>query len=375
MSIGTLKLYVVRFVLLALLSTGVMIAAPISDCYAQVINNERELGKELFSDNNLSVDRTVSCASCHQVNHAFADSRPVSIGVDGRHGTRNAPSLLDISEYTSFFWDGRATTLEEQVQLTVLSTVECGFSNPVQVTERVTQNASYVHAFQRLFKVSPGNLTVSDITRAIVAYERTLSAPPNALDRYLTGNQSAMSLAARRGMDVFRGKADCAGCHVISTRDAPLTDNRFHSSGVGLSAITPTLAKLASETARMTTAERFQKTASDSQIAALGRYIVTLNPQDIGKFRTPSLRNVALTRPYMHDGSVATLAQAVDIELYYRGLALGHPILLTSDEKQDLLAFLQSLSSVPQPTVATIQPGEGQSTLRIDTGAHARSGP
>jgi len=375
MSMGTFKLKVMRFLLLALLSTVVMIAAPISDSHAQAINNDRELGRELFSDKNLSVDRTVSCASCHRADHAFADSRPVSIGVDGRHGTRNAPSLLEISEYTSFFWDGRATTLGEQAQLTVLSTVECGFSNPAQVIERVSQNSIYTHAFQRLYKVSPGKLTVTNITHAIVAYERTLHAPPNALNRYLAGTQSAMSLAARRGMDVFRGKADCAGCHMISTRDAPLTDNQFHSSGVGLSAITPTLAKLASETARMTTAERFQKTASDPQIAALGRYIVTLNPQDIGKFRTPSLRNVALTAPYMHDGSVATLAQAVDIELYYRGLALGHPILLTSDEKKDLLAFLQSLSSVPQPTVATIQPGEGQSTIRVDTGAHARRGP
>jgi len=375
MSMGTFKLNVMRFLLLALLSTGVIIAAPISDCYAQVINNDRELGKQLFSDKNLSVDRTVSCASCHQADHAFADSRPVSIGVDGRHGTRNAPSLLEISEYTSFFWDGRAATLEEQAQLTVLSTVECGFSNPAQVVERVTQNASYAHAFQRLYKVSPGNLTVTDITHAIVAYERTLVASPNALDRYLAGNRSAMPVAALRGLDVFRGKADCAGCHVISERVAPLTDNQFHSSGVGLNTITPTLAKLASETARMTTAERFQKTASDPRIAALGRYIVTLNPQDIGMFRTPSLRNVALTRPYMHDGSVATLAQAVDIELYYRGLALGHPILLTSDEKQDLLTFLQSLSSVPQPAVATIQPGEGQSTIRVDTGAHARRGP
>jgi cytochrome c peroxidase len=354
---------------------AVVMVLPATGLATQSYSNEIALGNALFQDKNLSLDRTVSCASCHQSDHAFSDPRAVSVGVAGQHGTRNAPSLFEIGEYTSFFWDGRAATLEEQTQLTVLSTVECGFSNSSQVVERVSQNSSYTHAFQRIYKVSPGKLTISAITQAIVAYERTLIATPNALDRYLAGNGSALPVAAQRGLDVFRGKADCAGCHVISENVSPLTDNQFHSSGVGLSTITPALARLASKTAQMTTAERFQKTASDPQIAALGRYVVTLNPQDIGKFRTPSLRNVALTAPYMHDGSVATLAQAMDIELYYRGLALGHPILLTSEEKQDLLAFLQSLSSLPQPTVTTIQPGESQATIRVDTGAHTRRGP
>ena len=352
-----------------------LVVAPVANSFAQSFDSEQVLGRALFQDKNLSVDRTVSCDSCHQADHAFSDPRAVSIGVEGQHGTRNAPSLLEIGEYTSFFWDGRAATLDEQAQFTVLSTVECGFSSPSQVVERVTQNSSYTRAFQKLDKVPASKLTISDITRVIVAYEHTLTPSQNALDRYMAGNRSALPVAALRGLDVFRGKADCAGCHVISEHVAPLTDNQFHTSGVGLSAIAPALAKLASETAQMNESERFQKTASDPQIAALGRYIVTLNPQDIGKFRTPSLRNVVQTAPYMHDGSVATLAQAVDIELYYRGLALGHPILLSSDEKQDLLAFLQSLTSLPQPTVATIQPGESQSIIRDDTGAHARRGP
>ncbi|OYV48178.1 MAG: hypothetical protein B7X10_03450, partial [Burkholderiales bacterium 21-58-4] len=195
--------------------------------------------------------------------------------------------------------------------------------------------------------VPPGSLKLSDITRALVTYERTLTAPPNALDRYRAGDRSALSLAAREGLVMFRGKADCASCHLIAGQAASLTDNQFHSSGVGLAAITPALAQLASAVAHMSQAERFEKIVSDPHIAALGRYVVTLNPQDIGKFRTPSLRNVTLTAPYMHDGSIATLPQAVDIELYYRGLALGHPILLSTVEKRDLLAFLQSLSSVP----------------------------
>jgi cytochrome c peroxidase len=364
-----------RFIFVASWVVMLTISASITNSYARTINSVQELGQALFLDKNLSVDRTVSCASCHQADHAFSDPRPTSIGVAGQHGTRNALSLLEIGEYASFFWDGRAATLEEQAQLTVLSTVECGFSNSSQAVERVSQNSSYTHAFQRLYKVSPGKLTITDVTHAIVAYERTLTARPNALDLYLTGNKTAMSIAVRRGMDIFRGKGDCASCHVILEHDAPLTDNQFHSSGVGLNTVTPVLARLASETAQMNESERFQKTASDPQIAALGRYIVTLNPQDIGKFRTPSLRNVALTAPYMHDGSVATLAQAVDIELYYRGLALGHPILLTSNEKQDLLAFLQSLSSLPQPTIATIQSGEGHSIIHEDADVHSRTGP
>ncbi|MGB9430063.1 MAG: cytochrome c peroxidase [Gammaproteobacteria bacterium] len=331
-----------------------LVAAFATSSYARGFDSEQALGQALFQDKNLSADRTVACASCHQADHAFSDSRPISVGVAGQHGTRNAPSLLEIGEYTSFFWDGRATTLDEQVHLTVLSAVECGFSTPGQVIARVKQNPRYVNAFRALDKGSPSALKLSDISHAIVAYERTLIAPPNNLDRYLAGNHSSLSLAAQKGLAVFRGKADCTSCHLISGQSASLTDNQFHSSGVGLAAVTPALAHLAAEVAHLSQAERFQKIASDPQIAALGRYVVTLDPKDIGAFRTPSLRNVALTAPYMHDGSIPTLAQAVDIELYYRGLALGHPILFTSAEKQELLAFLQSLSSEPSRKSAAV---------------------
>ncbi len=336
------------------LGTTLSLALFSLNLFGQEYPNKVVLGRALFQDRNLSLDRTVSCASCHQVDHAFADSRSVSTGVDGRRGTRHAPSLLKIGEYRSFFWDGRATTLEQQARLTMFSTVECGFSSGAQVVERVEQNSSYVHALLTLDKSTSRRITISDVTDAIVAYERSLDAPRNALDRYLAGDKAALSLSARRGLEVFSGKADCAACHVISGRNAPLTDNQFHSSSVGLAAIARNLAALAAEVAHMNRTERFQKIGSDDQIAALGRYVVTLNPQDIGKFRTPSLRNVALTGPYMHDGSVATLTQAVDLELYYRGITLGHPILLSPTDKRDLLVFLHSLSSLPKQRQALV---------------------
>ena len=361
-----------RFVLGLLI---VSLTRPIMASGAESQPNLVAMGHALFEDKSLSVDRSVSCASCHQANHAFSDPRPVSIGVAGKRGTRHAPSLLETGEYSSFFWDGRANTLEEQVRMTILSPVECGFSSPGQLIARISQNPVYVNAFQVLNGTPHRPVTLSDITRAIVAYIRTLGPPPNALDGYLAGDHSAMPVAAQRGLAVFEGKADCAGCHVIAGREAPLTDNQFHSSGVGLSAISPVLAQLAIYAAQLSQQERYQTIASDSKMAALGRYLVTLDPKDIGLFRTPSLRNVALTGPYMHDGSIKTLAQAVDIELYYRGLALGHPILLSSAEKQDLLVFLQNLSSLPQRTVAAINPGVSRPTLSEHTGAHARRGP
>ncbi|MHB8347173.1 MAG: cytochrome-c peroxidase [Acidiferrobacterales bacterium] len=326
---------------------ALMATAGTSRVLAQGYAGEIALGRALFRDKNLSADRTVACISCHQPDHAFADDRPVSFGVYHRPGTRNAPSLLNIGAYRTFFWDGHAPSLRAQVAFPFLAANELGFAGKEEVVARVERNPAYVAAFRRLRR-SPGvPLRFADIAQALVAYERSLRARPSPFDRYLAGDRAALSLSARRGLKLFRGKAGCASCHVITTHSAPLTDNAFHSEGVGLSAIGPKVAMLAREAAHRTVAERFRRVESDAPLASLGRYLVTLNPKDIGKFRTPSLKNVALTAPYMHDGSVPTLAQAVDIELYYRGLKLGTPIILSTEDQRDLLAFLRSLSALP----------------------------
>ncbi len=323
-----------------------LVAGLAAHAAAPGITNQIQLGRVLFQDKNLSLDRTVSCASCHQADHAFADPRPVSIGVGGRHGTRNAPSLLEIRYYTSFFWDGRAESLTQQARNTIFDRAEFGFTQARPVLDRIRDNATYDHAFRKLDGISPSAIRLSDVIHSLVAYERSLTTP-DRMDQYLAGKVSALSPPARRGLAIFRGKADCASCHLMSGHAAPLTDNLFHRSGIGLAPIASALATLATQAAHLTPSERYARAATDTAFAALGRYLVTLNPGDIGKFRTPSLRDVAQTAPYMHDGSVATLSHAIDIELYYRGLKLGYPIILTDQEKQDLLSFLDSLSSLP----------------------------
>lgn len=314
---------------------------PASVVGAQSYPNDIALGQALFQDKSLSADRTVACASCHESSHGFSDPRSVPKGVYGRTGTRNAPSLLDLGVYQSFFWDGRAPSLAEQARVPFFSSVELGFTTDAQVLSRVCANSLYMEAFRRLDGATIKTLTLDEVVRAIQTYERSVGEGASPFDRYLAGDKAALSAQARHGLTLFEGKAECASCHMVKDGE-PLTDNRFHTSAVGV-IITPTLAKLAVSVARLSQTERYRQIESKPQISALGRYLVTLDPQDIGKFRTPSLRNVALTAPYMHDGSVATLAQAVNIEIYYRGFK-SHTLIVSLEERRDILAFLESLS-------------------------------
>ncbi|MHB1950553.1 MAG: cytochrome-c peroxidase [Acidiferrobacteraceae bacterium] len=311
-------------------------------------------GRMLFRDKLLSIDHRVSCASCHRPDHAFSDDRAVSRGVYGRTGTRNAPSLLDLRVYSVFFWDGHARTLAAQARFPFLARTELGLPNTHAVVARVEQSPRLIAAFR-----CPHNrrrpLRFRDIAQALTAYERTLGGRRNALDRYLAGDHAALSPAARRGLDLFRGKAHCVSCHRITARTAPLTDNRFHTAAQGLRAIGPELPRLTREAARLPKTVRLLESESNPKLAALGRYLVTLNPKDIGTFRTPSLRNVAETAPYMHNGAIATLRQAVAVELYYRALRLGHPIILSPRERHDLRVFLRSLSA-PSMTAYAQEP-------------------
>jgi cytochrome c peroxidase len=305
------------------------------------------IGRLLFFDKRLSADGTISCASCHDPQKAYTDNLPVAKGIRGQLGTRNAPSLLNVAFSTSEFWDGRRESLEQQATDPLLNPREQGLRDGEEVLRIVRADGVYTQAFQSTFDVGSDHITIDLVANAIASFERTLIAGNSPFDRYLFGGErGSLSRKATLGLELFRGRARCASCHLIGEYDALLTDNLYHRVGVGMKAVEG--ARLTTATSRVidaTPAELDHLISKDPDIAALGRFVVTKNPKDIGLFKTPSLRNVALTAPYMHDGSVKTLAEALDAEIYYRSIEADRPLILTPEEKSDLAAFLNSLTS------------------------------
>lgn len=315
------------------------------------------LGKKLFFDKRLSRDGSISCSSCHDPEKAFADGRPLAQGIDKHRGTRNAPTLLNAAFNTTQFWDGRRPGLEQQALDPLVNPREHGLPGYETLLSTVRHDPIYLEDFRAAFAVAPDQIRIGHIGQAIASFERTLVAGDSAFDRYQYGGDAgAMSVSARRGLALFQGSARCVGCHSIEKRYALFTDNDFHSVNVGLQRIAPRLAELTTRlvNARQAGVSLDQTVLSEEDLAELGRFVVTLKPADIGKFRTPSLRNVALTAPYMHDGSVMTLQEAVEMELYNRGAEAGRPLILSPQEKIDVIEFLRSLTS---PTaVSMMQP-------------------
>jgi cytochrome c peroxidase len=304
------------------------------------------LGRKLFFDTRLSADGSVSCATCHRPDAAFADGRTVAVGIEGRRGTRNTPSLLNAALHASQFWEGRRGSLEEQVLDPLVSPMEHGLPDYKALLDVLSKDAAYPREFRREFGPDAAGIALSQVASALAAFVRSLATGDSPAERYLYRDErDAMSEPGLRGLELFRGRAQCAACHTVGERNASLTDNGFHAVGTGLDRIAPKLGPLAIRVARMSNDEVDALIPGDPEVAALGRFLVTRDPADIGKFRTPSLRNVALTAPYMHDGSVATLEEAVERELYYRGRLQGRPLVLTPAEKEDLVAFLRSLTS------------------------------
>ncbi len=284
------------------------------------------LGKKLFFSPVLSVDRSLTCASCHQPGTGFADARATSPGVNGGRGNRNAPSVWNAVYWTSQFWDGRAASLEEQAGGPMMNPVEMGHSSRGVVASVKTDPE-----LRRLIAAAYGDdtVTLERITRAIAAYEKTLVRGNSPFDRFeFGGDKSALSEEAQRGLALFRGKANCASCHTIAKDHALFTDNKFHNLGVGMD--------------------------PEGNLRDAGRYAVTKREADRSAFRTPSLRNIAETAPYMHDGSLKTLKEVVD---FYVGGGNANPQLdpliqpltsFTRQERADLVAFLESLTGEPQ---------------------------
>lgn len=271
------------------------------------------LGAQLFFDPRLSADATVSCATCHIPEQAWANHQRFDIGVHHRVGNRNSGTILNASRMSYQFWDGRARSLEEQAWGPILNPVEMGATLEGVLT-KLQSIPGYRAQFRRLFQTK---VTQAGVAQALAAFERTLVSGASPYDRYLQGHRRALSPSARRGLDIFEGKGGCFRCH----QGADLSDQNFANVGVGQAETTP---------------DR-------------GREAITGDPEDRGQFKTPSLRNVALTWPYFHDGSAPTLDAVIDF--YDRGGLPNEdqdprisPLELTPEEKRDLKAFLEALT-------------------------------
>lgn len=304
------------------------------------------LGRQLFGDTRLSSTRAVSCATCHVPAKAFSDGVALAIGVNGERGTRNTPSLWNAVTLPSLFWDGRRKTLEEEALDPLLNPKEHGLADEKSLLAVLRADLAYRSAFRSAFGVSSDDIRPSQVSQALAAFQRTLISNDSALDVHFAAPQrSTLSAAANRGLALFQGRAGCADCHTVADHDRSFTDHRFHGLGISLGNLLPRLAELTQRVVGADARKLDRLITQDSDIAALGRFVLTKDPRDIGKFRTPSLRNVALTAPYMHDGSVATLEDAIDYEIYYRTLERNQPLILTPLEKADLLELLLSLTS------------------------------
>lgn len=293
-----------------------------------------ELGRRLFYDKNLSLDGSIACSSCHNPRYGFSDNKPIAIGLGGRKGTRNSPTLFNVGYGKAFGWAGRAAGLEDASRNPLLHVAEMG-QTEAELEKRLNDNSIYRNLFERAF--GPGPISVQKVVRAMAIFQRLMLSGNSLFDKYMyLGNTKALSQGALRGLALFEKRGNCVVCHQIGKEFAIFTDGQFHNLGVGVNA--------------------------KGELADLGRYEVTRQEADKGAFKTPTLRNILQTRPYMHDGSLQSLSDVV--EFYNAGgrpnryqSKLIRPLNLTPDEKLDLLAFLESLGGEPVPHIS---PPEGE---------------
>jgi cytochrome c peroxidase len=310
------------------------------------------LGQRLFFDGRLSADGTVACSTCHDPQRGFTDGRPVSIGIRRRVGQRNAPTILNALYNKTQFWDGRAPTLEAQAASPITNPFEMGQPTLAHAVARIAAVPEYQEAFRRVFGRPP---TGTDLTRAVAAYERTLASFDSPFDHYIAGDSNAISASAKRGWVLFRTKARCHKCHMLTdTTSVPttFTDDTFHDIGIGIARhhVVP-LAKQAEQAIARADTAATDRAAIESPMSAVGRFLVTHDTADIAAFKTPDIRNVLVTGPYFHDGSQQTLWDVMDH--YNKGDGVQDPYLdpdiqplaLTEPEIEDVVAFMASLTS------------------------------
>jgi cytochrome c peroxidase len=288
------------------------------------------LGRRLYYDPILSSDKTISCASCHSPSAGFADPRPVSVGVGGKTGSRNSPTVINSAYNDLQFWDGRAPTLEKQAEGPVGNPVEMAHDLP-GVEKRLNADSSYQEQFEKAW--GPGPITYEKVEKSIASFERTILSGNSPFDRWKYGHdEKAVDASVKRGFVVFTSakKGNCAACHTVGEKYALFTDNKFHDIGIGVDA---------------------------GQFVDLGRSAITRDEADKAKFKTPTLRNIAQTAPYMSDGSLKDLKQVID---FYIGAGNSNPNLdkeihvldfLTGQERKDLQSFLNSLTGELPPNV------------------------
>ncbi len=311
------------------------------------------LGRKLFFDRRLSHNGTLSCAMCHVPEQGYTSNElATAVGIEGRSVRRNAPTLLDVAWAPLLFHDGRERSLELQPWGPLLAANEMGNPSIGEVVRRIAGLEDYRGAFEAAFDGrGPDVVTVG---QALAAYERTLVSGASPYDRWhYGGERDALDPAARRGHALFTGKAGCVRCHAIGPDAAPFTDGGFHDTGIGWARSMGTAAPPAEVTVAPATRLRLAPGAVAASTGPvpndLGRYEITLDPADRWKYRTPTLRNIALTAPYMHDGSLATLADVID---YYDRGGVPHegldpllaPLRLAPEERAELEAFLRALT-------------------------------
>ncbi len=281
-------------------------------------SSKADLGRLLFFDRILSADRTVSCSSCHLPEYAFADTSAASIGI-GRHiGLRNTPSSMNLSLQNAFFWDGRAKTIEEQALVPIENPTEMNLSIP-EAVRRLQQSKTYAAYFKKIFNAPPSR---ENLAACLAAFERTFETSDTPFDNWkLNDDEKAVSESAKRGFALFNGKGKCVQCHF----GADFTTNQFRNIGLFNG-----------------------KNLNDS-----GRSVISGKKEDLGKFKVGSLRNIAVTAPYMHNGMFKTLEEVIDFyndpakiitDAINRDSLLSRPMNLTTEEKSDLKAFMVALT-------------------------------
>jgi cytochrome c peroxidase len=306
------------------------------------------LGRKLYFETRLSRDGTVACATCHDVSRAFTDQRPVSEGIDGQLGRRNAPTTLNALLLETQFLDGRAPTLEDQAELPILNPIEMGQPDRQTALAAIADDAEYQRLFQDAYGRDPN---YKDIARAIAAFERTLVFLDAPFDRFLAGDENAISAPARQGWELFNGKGRCMTCHALNTSNPIGSDSRFHN--IGVAARAQNFEKLARQALKALEqqggVEAVDRLALETDLSELGRFMVTKDRADIGAFKTMQLRNIGITAPYMHDGSMQTLWDVMDH--YNKGgepnpfLDGGiEPLALTEKEINAVVAFMFTLT-------------------------------
>jgi cytochrome c peroxidase len=350
------------------------------------------LGEKLYFDKRISASGSVSCAICHDPANAFTDHNSVAIGVSSKTGTRNAPTILNAMFSQRLFWDGRAGSLEEQAKQPMTNPFEMGMVSNDAVVARVRAIPEYRKMFQRAF--GRERITIDTIVKAIAAYERTQLSANSPFDRFMSGDPNAITEPQKRGWELFKGKAKCIDCHSFSSGSPFFTDFKFHNTGVfakdmkieELSELARQIGESEALSSRskpndptnnrpgppLQTQESVPSLAHTQGFTELGRYLVTKQPTDIGAFKTPTLRDIELTTPYMHNGSEKTLIDVV--RFYNRGGNANEnldqrlrPLHLSDDEINNLVEFMRALtsdeilrqtqSSKPQTRVAvTVRP-------------------